>query len=183
MRSRLVLISAIALIAADCSTYTMTSSSTLAGPVVSDSDIGSIMLTANQGEIDQGNAALARASSADVRSFAQMMVDDHTNALNDTNNLLSRRGITPSATNDLSATLKSGSQQTISALNTYSGTAFDRQYIDSQVNLHQWLLSELDGSLIPSAHDRRLHDLLQAQRTTVAMHLDRARQLQQTLPR
>jgi putative membrane protein len=183
MRTRLLIASAIVLLAAGCSTYSMTSSSALGVPGLTDSDIGQVITTANQGEIDQANAALAKASSADVRAFAQMMVNDHTAALNATNTLLTDRNITPSTTNSLASQLQSGSSQTIAALDTYSGTSFDRQYIDAQVNLHQWLLSTLDNSLIPSTHDRRFRDLLQNQRSTVAMHLDRARQLQGTLGR
>lgn len=183
MTRRLLILSAVALIAAGCSTTSMTSSSGLGNLAISDADIGQIITTANQGEIDQANAALAKASSADVRAFAQMMVTDHTNALTNAANLLTSRNITPNTSNDLSAQLQNGSHETISALNTYSGASFDRQYIDSQVNLHQWLLSELDNQLIPSARDRRLRDLLETMRTSVAMHLDRARQIQGTLGR
>ncbi len=161
----------------------MTSSSALGVPGLTDSDIAQIMTTANQGEIDQANAALSKASSTDVRAFAQMMVNDHTSALNALTSLLSSRNITASTSNDIASTLSSGSRQTIANLNTYSGADFDRQYINAQVDAHQWLLTQLDSSIIPSTHDRRLRDLLKDQRGTVAMHLDRARQIQGTLGR
>lgn len=182
MRTRLLIIPAIALCALACSTASMTSSSS-GTTALADADIAQIVTTANQGEIDQANAALAKASSADVRAFAQMMVTDHTNALTQTSNLLTSRNITPSTANDVASTLQSGSRQTIANLSTYTGADFDRQYINSQVDLHQWLLAQLDNALIPSAHDRRLRDLLQTQRTSVAAHLDRARQIQGTLGR
>jgi len=83
--------------------------------------------------------------------------------------------------NDISRNLQNGSSQTVSSLNTYSGTDFDRQYINSQVGIHQWLLNTLDNTLIPSAHNRQLRDFLKAQRTAVATHLDRARQIQSNL--
>jgi putative membrane protein len=149
---------------------------------MSDADIASIVTTANQGEIDQANAALAKASSSDVRDFAQMMVRDHTNALNATQSLISNQNITPTD-NATSTALRSGSQQTISALNTYSGTNFDRTYMQAMVDAHQWLLNTMDSTLIPSAHSRALRDLLQTQRTTVAAHLDRARTILNGLPR
>lgn len=183
MRTRLLIVSAIALLAAGCSTTSMTSSSGLGTLGITDSDTAQIITTANQGEIDQGNAALAKASSADVRAFAQMMVTDHTNGLTNAANVISSRNITPNTSNDLASQLQNGSRQTISALNTYNGADFDRQYIDAQVSQHQWLLTTLDNQLIPAARDRRLRDLLQSTRTTVAMHLDRARQIQGTLGR
>ena len=183
MRTRLLAVSAILLCAAGCSMNSMTSSSALPAPGVTDADIAQIMTTANQGEIDQANAALAKASAADVRAFAQMMVSDHTGALNALNSLLTDRSITPATTNDIASQLQSGSSQTIANLNTYNGADFDRQYINAMVDAHQWLLTQLDNSIIPSTRDRRLRDLLQTQRGTVAMHLDRARQIQGTLGR
>jgi putative membrane protein len=180
MRKMLLLYAATVLVLMGCSTYTPMASSYGPG-ATSDSDIAAIMTAANQGEIDQANVAVTKATSADVRNFAQMMVTDHTNALNAANSLFSSRNITPSD-NNLSSTLKSGSQQTVSALNTYSGSSFDRTYMQAQVDAHQWLLTTLDNNLIPSAQSRAVHDLLTSQRGTVASHLDRARQILNGLP-
>jgi putative membrane protein len=133
-------------------------------------------MTANEGEVQQGNAASARATSADVRSFAQMMVSDHTMAMNNGRDVFSRNGITPSE-NATTRTLRETSQRTVTNLNTYSGPAFDRTYMQSQVDLHQWLLTSLDTALIPSAMNPEVRSLLQTQRASVATHLDRARQI------
>jgi putative membrane protein len=161
---------------------TMTSSSSLPGTTIgySDADIAGIIRTANQGEIDQGQAATSRASSDEVRAFARMMVSDHSNALTKANDLFSRVNITPNEI-DLTRTLASNSLQTVSSLNTYSGADFDKKYIQSQIDVHQWLLNSLDSTLIPSAHNRQLRDFLQTQRSAVSMHLDRAKQIQQTI--
>jgi putative membrane protein len=143
---------------------------------MSESDIAAIVTAANEGEIQQGQTAASQATNADVRAFAQMMVTDHTNALNMGRDVFSRRNITPSD-NDISRTLRSGSQQTVSALTTYTGSSFDRTYMQSQVDLHQWLLNTLDTNLIPSAHSTDVRNLLQTQRASVAMHLEHARTL------
>lgn len=181
----LVIFSTLLLMAA-CSMNTMTSSSSMPGTMgarISDADIAAIVTNASQGEIDQGQAASTKASSDDVRAFARMMVTDHTNALNQARDLFSRRSITANTSNDIAMNLQTNGQQTISALNTYSGSAFDRQYIQSQIDVHQWLLNSLDNTLIPSASNRQLRDFLQTQRTAVSMHLDRARQIQGTIGR
>ena len=130
----------------------------------------------------QANAALSKATSTDVRNFAQMMVTDHTNALNTAQSLFSSHNIT-ATDNTTSTNLRNGSQQTITALNTYSRSSFDRTYMQAQVDAHQWLLNTLDSTLIPSAHSSAVRTLLQTQRGTVASHLDRARQILQGLPR
>lgn len=184
MKAKSLAIFAALLMTAACSVnHTMTSSSSsssMPGMAMStmygDSDIAAILTNANQGEIDQGQAAITRASSDDVRAFAQMMVNDHTNALNQARTLFASRNIATSD-NDVSRNLQSGSQQTVSALNTYNGASFDRQYMQAQVDAHQWLLNTLDNTLIPSAHNRQLRDFLNTQRSAVATHLDRARQI------
>ncbi|HEX9981709.1 MAG TPA: DUF4142 domain-containing protein [Thermoanaerobaculia bacterium] len=143
----------------------------------SESDIAAIMTAANEGEIQQGQAARGRASSADVRAFADMMVTDHTNALNQGRELFTRLGITPTD-NATSSALRTSSQRTVTNLGTYSGPDFDRTYIRSQVDLHQWLLNTLDTALIPSARNAELRTFLQQQRAAVATHLEHARRLQ-----
>ena len=182
----LAIFSALLLLTAACSVnHTMTSSSSsmpgvIVGSTYSDSDIAAIVTNANQGEIDQGQVASTKANSDDVRAFARMMVTDHTSALNQAQSLLSRTNIVAND-NDISRGLQNASQGTVSALNTYSGPDFDRTYINSQVDIHQWLLNTLDNTLIPSANNRQLRDFLKTQRTAVATHLDRARQIQSNL--
>lgn len=159
------------LLFAACATNTTT------GPIpgaLPETDIAGIVTTANEGEVQQGNAAASRATNADVRGFAQMMVTDHTAALDSARSVFAARGITP-ADNDTTRGLRETSQRTITNLATYSGAAFDRAYIRSQVDLHQWLLTSLDTALIPSARTPEVRQLLQTQRASVAAHLERAR--------
>jgi putative membrane protein len=147
-----------------------------------EAEIAAIMTAANEGEIQQGQAASARATNADVRSFAQMMVTDHTNALNTARDTFNRTAITP-ADNNISTTLRTNSQTTVRNLDTYTGAAYDRMYMQTQVDLHSWLLRQLDNNLIPSARTPELRTLLQTQRGSVAAHLDRAQAILGGLPR
>lgn len=139
-------------------------------------DIAAVMVAANDGEIAQGQVATSRASSDEVRAFAQMMLNDHTAANTSASALFADRGITPSET-DTSRTLRQSSAETVAAISSYSGSAFDRVYMDAQVTAHEWLLRTLDTNMIPSAEDSRLRDLLTAQRASVAAHLERARSI------
>lgn len=141
-----------------------------------DAEIAAIMTAANEGEVQQGQAASARATNADVRAFAQMMVTDHTNALNTARDTFNRTAITP-ADNNISTTLRTNSATTVTNLGTYSGAAFDRTYMQTQVDLHAWLLRQLDNNLIPSARTPELRTMLQTQRGSVAAHLDQARSI------
>jgi putative membrane protein len=161
----------IALTAVSCgSMNTMTMPGKMAA-----NDIAGIVTTANEGEIQQGQAALTAASSADVREFAQMMVTDHTNALNAAKDAFTRNGITP-ADNDTTRNLKDSGQRTMTNLSSYRGAAFDRAYMQSQIDMHQWLLTNMDSVLIPSARGD-VRTLLETQRGAVASHLEHARQV------
>lgn len=148
-----------------------------------EADIAAIVLAANQGEIDQGNAASTRATTADVRAFAQMMVADHTTAINNARDTFNRAGINAASGNMTVNTLQDNSRLTVTNLATYQGAAYDRMYMQTQVDLHDWLLRTLDTALIPSARTPELRTLLQTQRGAVATHLDRARQILNGLPR
>jgi putative membrane protein len=148
--------------------------------VWSEAEVAGVVIAASEGEIEQGNVALDRASSSQVRAFARMMVDDHGAALQRSRELFERRNIIP-AENETVRTLRSGSQRTVETLASYSGVAFDRAYIRSQVEQHQWLLNTIDRALIPSARSAEMRNLLDAQRTSVAHHLEQARRIQQEI--
>lgn len=139
-----------------------------------DGHIANIVVVANDGEAQQGSAAASRATSSEVRSFAQMMVTDHTNGRNAARDAAARAGITL-LDNDTTAALRNGTPQVIANLNTYSGAEFDRRYMQYQIDLHQWLLNALDTQLIPGARNAELKSLLQTQRGSVAAHLEQAR--------
>ena len=138
-------------------------------------DIAGILTTANQSEIDQANIALGKTSNAGVRAFAQMMVTDHTNALNTARDVFARNGITP-ADNATTDDLKTNGRRSTMNLNAYSGASFDRAYMQAQIDTHQWLLTNLDSLLIPSSRGD-LRNLLETTRATVSSHLDKAREV------
>ena len=147
---------------------------------MSDAEVAGIVQVANEGEVSHGQAASQKATTEEVRAFAQMMVSDHTNALDQMRSFLSTNNMSASETTE-SRNLKSAGQQTMTALNTYSGRAFDREYMRSQVEMHQWLLNALDNTLIPSTRNAGFRTWLQTQRGAVATHLDRARRIQSGL--
>jgi putative membrane protein len=142
-------------------------------------DIAGIMATANQGEIDQAQAALPHLTTQAARDFANMMISDHTAALNEAQTTFASNHIVPRDTNGQVGMMRDQSKQIVAAVN--NAASADRIYMQSQVNIHQSLLTMMDTQFIPSAHNDLLN-LLQKQRTAVAAHLDRARQILASLP-
>ena len=180
-----VAVLSVLLLAAACgsSDTNMSSSSSMSGmPGMSltGPDIAGILTTANQGEIDAGQLASTKAVSPAVRDFANMMVRDHTSALSDARATFDRSHLVPNTTNTTAMTLQDLSSRTRRSLDQYAGSAFDRTYMQSQVDMHQWLLTQIDSSLMPSSRGD-LRTLLVNQRAAVAAHLDRARSILNSL--
>ena len=177
------LVSLAVLMLAACASYDdpMTSSTVLPGTGYNDPEVAGILTAANEGEVQVGNVALSRASTSAVRNFAQMMVTDHTNTLNEARALFGSRGITPAEANAV-RDLRNGTQQTIAALNTYSGAEFDRVYMQTMIDKHQWMLNAIDRGLLPSTRSPEFRNFITSKRATVVHHLDRARQIMASLP-
>ena len=64
---------------------------------ISDAQIAAIVVTANQVDIDAGKLALLRTSNDKVRTFAQLMVTDHTGVNTAATELVTRLNVTPQA--------------------------------------------------------------------------------------
>ena len=144
---------------------------------VNDAQIASIVVTANQVDIDAGKLAASRATSAEVRTFAQLMVTDHTSVNRSATELAARLKVTPQD-NPTSQSLKSGGDKNLAHLKTLKGAAFDKAYVDHEVAYHQQVIDALDKVLIPGATNAELKALLVKVRPAFVAHLEHAKRLQ-----
>ena len=144
---------------------------------INDAQIASIVLTANQVDVDAGRLAADRASTDAVRTFARLMVSDHTAVNTSASELAGRLQLTPED-NETSRALKAGGARHLAALKALGGATFDRAYIAQEVTYHQKVLDALDTVLIPNARHADLKALLVKVRPAFVAHLDHARQLQ-----
>ncbi|HEU0299908.1 MAG TPA: DUF4142 domain-containing protein [Longimicrobium sp.] len=149
-------------------------------PAVTDPQIADIVVAANEVDIAAGEMARTRAADAEVKTFAEKMVTDHTGVNQAASELVGRLGVTPEP-NATSDQLRRGGEQNRAALEGQSGAAFDRAYIDQEVAYHQAVLDAIDQTLIPSATNGELRALLQQTRPAVDAHLQHARQIQARL--
>jgi putative membrane protein len=147
----------------------------------SDEDIAAIIETINKSEVDAGKLARSKAQSGDVKSFAAMMVSDHSTALQQETSLASKEHLMPNTSNSTCQSLTTDAQQEADSLQQKSGQDFDRAYIDAMVQGHQKALGMLDDTLIPNAKDAQLKAHLVAVRAHVEMHLRKATVIQQRL--
>ena len=146
---------------------------------LTDAQIASVVVTANQVDIDAGNIALQRASSPAVKQFAQLMVTDHTGVNKSATELVTKLKVTPQD-NPTSQSLKAGGDKNAANLKTLSGAAFDRAYVDHEVAYHQQVIDAMDKVLVPSASNAELKALLVKVRPAFVAHLEHAKQLQKS---
>lgn len=149
-----------------------------AGP--SDPEIAHIAVTANTIDIETARLAESRTSTPEVLGFAETMISDHTAVNEQASELAERLGVTPQD-NDVSRSLQAGSDAARAELAALNGSEFDRAYADREVEFHQAVLDALDDTLIPSADNAELRELLEEVRPAIAAHLERARALRSSL--
>lgn len=147
---------------------------------VNDAQIASIVVTANQVDIDAGALAASTSKNAEVRKFAQLMVTDHTGVNKSAVELVTRLKVTPED-NDTSRSLKAGGEKNIAALKPLKGAAFDKAYVDHEVAYHQAVLDAVDKTLIPNAKNEELKALLVKVRPAFVAHLEHAKHVQAAL--
>jgi len=147
---------------------------------LSDAQVAHVAVTANTIDADLAKLALERGRSSDVKAFARMMIDDHTGVNQKAAALAKKLNVTPVA-NDVSASLEKGAREARANLVKLTGAAFDRAYIAREVEYHAAVLGAIDDLLIPTTQNGELKELLKTVRPAVAAHLERARQIQQTV--
>ena len=151
-------------------------------PRLTDPQIASIVVTANQVDIDAGKLAKSMGSNADVKKFADQMITDHTGVNKSAVDLVTKLKVTPED-NPTSQSLKAGGDKNLANLKTLKGAAFDKAYIDNEVAYHQAVLDAVDKTLIPGATNAELKALLVKVRPAFVAHLEHAKHVQSSLPK
>jgi len=147
---------------------------------VNDAQIASIVVTANQVDIDAGKLAAATTTNAEVKKFADLMVADHTAVNKSAVDLVTKLGVKPED-NATSQSLQKDGNLNITHLHSLHGAAFDKAYVDREVAYHQQVLDAVDKVLIPGAKNEELKALLVKVRPAFVAHLEHARTLQGSL--
>lgn len=89
-------------------------------------------------EVQAGNLAVQKASSAEVKAFAQRMVTDHSKASDELSQLATAKGLA------LPTELDGDHKAALDHLNALSGAEFDKAYMAHMVDDHQKAAAELE---------------------------------------
>lgn len=135
-----------------------------------------ILMVVNKHEIKTGALALKRSQNADVKDFAKLMIQDHTQNLKDAKALAQKFKIKP-APSVVSIALQAKGKAGMKNLKTVAQNQFDTTYMNAMVQGHQDVLDAIDQKLLPNASNPDVKNYLQATRDKVAQHLARAKEI------
>jgi len=167
MRSLVSLLAAAALVSAPAFAQIMKSDQKIDN---ADAAAMKQLAQANLNEIEAGKAAVSKAQSPDVKKFAQKMVDDHTQMLNDLKSLALQKSVSLPQ----SASIKDMAQMKL--MERSSGAEFDKKYMDEMVKDHQKDAKEVQD-LAAKTKDSDFKAALQKASTKINEHLQLAQRI------
>jgi putative membrane protein len=144
---------------------------------LSDAEVASVAVVANQIDISYGELAKGKSKNADVVKFAETMINDHKAVIDQAAALAKKLGVTPKE-NAVSRKLLSDAEKTKKDLRSKSGNAFNKAYIDNEVAYHRAVIQAVEGTLIPETENSELKALLQNVVPALKAHLSHAEMLQ-----
>ena len=113
------------LILSGCSLF----QSTMPGATLSDANVLAMLDIINLIEIDSSNLAQHKASSEEVRTFASIMLSEHTAIMQGTRELAQQINVDPQ-TPVLASAVGKRHQETMEELRRISGADFDQAYLN-----------------------------------------------------
>lgn len=135
-------------------------------------DFAALAAASDMFELEASKLALQRSNNAEVKAFAQMMIDAHTK----TTEALKAAIATSGATVNLPATLPQNLQEAMDKLRSSSAEDFDKDYMNAQVDRHQAAL-DLFQRYAQDGDIAALKTLAAATAPAIQTHLDKARAL------
>lgn len=147
---------------------------------LSDAQIASIAVTANQIDVDYGKIALQRTKNPEVKEFAQLMINAHEDVIKKAVDLATKLGVTPED-NPTTQSLLQGQKDMNIKFGDLKGKDFDKVYIDNEVGYHKFAIDAVENTLIPNCTNAELKELLQTALPVFKGHLTHAEMVQAKL--
>jgi putative membrane protein len=147
---------------------------------LTDPEIASVAVTADQIDIDYAAIAKKKSKNKDVLAFAATMAKDHGSVNAQAIALAKKLGVTPQD-NPTTQSLLSQAATTKEMLNSKSGADFDKAYVDNEVAYHKAAIDVVQNTLIPDATNPELKSLLESALPIFKGHLEHAEKIQAAL--
>jgi putative membrane protein len=146
---------------------------------LTDANIMALLDGANKADSAGGALAAKKATNAEVKAFARLMMSEH-HALRAAGQALAKQlGVEPKAPErDPLAPYVANEMKTLQS--TAKGAEFDRTYIDNEVSVHQAVL-DLANQARVITQTPQLKELIEKAIPVIRKHLDQATALQKKL--
>jgi putative membrane protein len=147
-----------------------------------DAGMMAVEKTIDDAEVDAARLAIEKAQNADVKKYAQDMIDAHSKDKREVEQLEKSANVTATMmpSGGILATLHASHEKTMNELRTVTGAEFDRQYVKAQVTAHTQALDVL-RRMESAAQNAQVKAHLAKVIPVVQGHLDRATQLERTI--
>lgn len=149
-------------------------------PTLSDPEIASVAVVANQNDIDFAEIAKQKSHNPEVLEFANTMITDHKAVIDLAVALVTKLHVTPKD-NAVSKSLLSDAEKTKEMLNSKSAKEFDKAYVDNEVGYHKAVIAAVKDLLIPQSQNEELKALLQKVVPILEAHLAHAEMTQKKI--
>jgi putative membrane protein len=146
---------------------------------LTDPNIAYVISMANKGEIERGDIASTKGTSAEVRNYGKMITGEHKALETQVQALAKKLNVTPAMpAGDQSEMMARQQMDTFNS--TAKGAAWDKAYIDYEVTYHQGLM-ETAKAAIAAAQNAELKSLLESAAPVVQKHIDMAQAIQKKM--
>lgn len=143
-------------------------------PGLTESDFMVKATQAHLAEIDMARLAKLQSKNERLKSYAGMVLHDHTDALADVTKLMKEKNVPEPKT------FAAETKQDIARMSRLEGSEFDREFVNMMVSDHQKAL-ELFRNTSASAHDTGVQDYADNMIPKLEKHLQKAQELQSKL--
>jgi putative membrane protein len=146
---------------------------------LTDANIVALLDAANKADSSGGALAAKKATRADVKAFARLMMSEHHALRVQGQQLAKQLGVEPKApAHDPLAPYVANAMKAFQS--TPKGAEFDRTYIENEVSVHQAVL-DLANQARVTTQTPQLRDLIQKAIPIIRKHLDQAQSIQKEL--
>lgn len=146
---------------------------------LSDANIVALLDEANAADSTAGAYAFGKATNAEVKAFAKLMMGEHHALRVQGQQLAQKLNVTPEPPSD--DPIKAAAEGEMAALEAApKGAQFDRTYIDQEVAIHKAVL-DLAEKAHGEADNEELKKLIEQAKPVLEKHRDRAEAIQKKL--
>lgn len=145
-------------------------------PALDDPAIVGIFDAANSWDIETGSLAESKASRQTVKSFGAMLARDHRGVQQQGRDLAKKLGVTPTPV-AADFPLKKAHEETMTKLRSLSGDAFDKAFLQHEVDYHRAVIDAINSTLKPAIKNAELKALVEKVAPAFEAHMRQAQEL------